>query len=317
MSNSQIERNGHEWAEERLSDYIDDRLPFPERNRLEQHLQGCERCQASLASLRWTVSLLKRAPAPTPSRSFFLPMEQKPAGVPLFGLAALRFATALATLLLVSLIGIDLILQFGGANATARPAARPLSPPHVALSQPSASSASDQSVGASSAATAPLPLTPGAAATVAPTPAAKAQSTVAPAGAQPFRSAGPTSTPTYAPIPGGSGERTASAKSATENGSPTRPGPLTLGVVPTAAPPEPTQTPTSPAVPPTATPAPATATPSPGALESKPFVPPPSGPSTSAVLPAVRIGELALLFLAVFLGSLTVMVGRRSRTGKG
>src|SRR5512135_2573063 len=64
----------HDYVESRLSEYLDGALPAPERAVVQAHLNECERCAASLASLRWTVGLLKQAPAPALPRSFALPV---------------------------------------------------------------------------------------------------------------------------------------------------------------------------------------------------------------------------------------------------
>ena len=58
MADRNFAANEHAWIEERLSAYIDNQLAPLEHAQLERHLRGCARCQASLASLRWTVSLL-------------------------------------------------------------------------------------------------------------------------------------------------------------------------------------------------------------------------------------------------------------------
>src|SRR3990172_9773502 len=85
----------------RLSAYLDGRLQPPERQGLEQHLEGCPSCREELEALRTTVALLRRMPqAPVP-RSFSLAEAPAPAVVSWTGRSAapLRYATAAAGLL--------------------------------------------------------------------------------------------------------------------------------------------------------------------------------------------------------------------------
>ena len=57
----------HEEWTDRLSDYLDDELSPEDRDALESHLAGCERCRATLDALRRVVeragSLTPRPPA--------------------------------------------------------------------------------------------------------------------------------------------------------------------------------------------------------------------------------------------------------------
>lgn len=286
----QVGRNGHLWVEERLSDYIDNRLPPVERARIERHLQSCEHCRASLDSMRWTVSLLKRAPAPALPRSFVLPVPARPSRVSSLGLSALRFATALATLLLVSLVGIDLIFQFGGGGPAPMAASRAIQsvpPTNVAQVPPTSASSKANEVAPMAAPATPVPPTAAPAATAAPTSAPAAASAAVPpppptTAPQPWvgaaaatvapsptpmatrhaslysKSASPTPSPTPTLVHGGaitdgSGERS--------SGTPPTPTPPLLPAAPaaTTAPKfdtvEPTlEPPTATAIPPTATP---------------------------------------------------------------
>jgi anti-sigma factor RsiW len=113
----------HAWVEERLSAYIDEQLAPDERTRIDSHLAECARCHASLESLRWTVSLLKLAPAPAMPRSFTLPVPRTESKVGGSSFAFLRGATVLATLLLCLVVGLDLCSQsrFGFASAPSAP----------------------------------------------------------------------------------------------------------------------------------------------------------------------------------------------------
>ncbi len=138
-------REIHTWVEGRLSAYLDNQLSSLERAQVDRHLRECGQCQRAFDSLSWTVSLLKQAPAPALPRSFTLPVPKPSTRAPIIGLSALRLATALATLVFVALVGVDLILQFAGAPMTASaPSAREAMPATVATSQPTLSIAQVQ-----------------------------------------------------------------------------------------------------------------------------------------------------------------------------
>ena len=117
MGNQMAERNfsenEHAWVEERLSAYVDDQLAALERAQLERHLRDCPRCQANLASLRWTISLVKQAPASALPRMFTLPVPTPAQQVPSWGFGLARLATVVATLLLFAVLGVDAISNLG------------------------------------------------------------------------------------------------------------------------------------------------------------------------------------------------------------
>ncbi len=123
-------KSEHEWVEQSLSAYIDGELSAKETARVEEHLQECQACAESLATLQQTVALIRELPTVPAPRSFAI----RPASVrlkarpvaPGWGYGLLKGATALATLLLVLLIGGDLALQFLGGFRLAAPA--PLAP---------------------------------------------------------------------------------------------------------------------------------------------------------------------------------------------
>jgi anti-sigma factor RsiW len=59
--------DGHEELEALLSDLVDGSIAEGDRRRLEEHLEGCASCKASLVELRETMSALSglhRVPAP-------------------------------------------------------------------------------------------------------------------------------------------------------------------------------------------------------------------------------------------------------------
>jgi len=67
----------HQSAQERLSDYLDGELSGESVTELEQHLEGCEECQAELESLRSTLSVLGGLKPVKPSEDFLQQVNQK------------------------------------------------------------------------------------------------------------------------------------------------------------------------------------------------------------------------------------------------
>jgi hypothetical protein len=101
-----------------LSGYVDRRLDPEEAARVENHLSKCQRCREELRSLRATVALLRSLPEVAPSRSFAVaPVKPFPGRR---ALPALRFATAVAVLLLVAAFAADwtgLFKQSGSSDS--------------------------------------------------------------------------------------------------------------------------------------------------------------------------------------------------------
>ncbi|GAC1624569.1 MAG: hypothetical protein NVS4B7_15260 [Ktedonobacteraceae bacterium] len=60
---------------EQLSAFLDQQLSPQEQVICKLHLQTCEHCQSTLATLQQTVALLKALPAPSLPRSFVLPAD--------------------------------------------------------------------------------------------------------------------------------------------------------------------------------------------------------------------------------------------------
>lgn len=334
----------HIWVEERLSDYMDNQLPGLERVQLERHLRDCPRCQRTLASLQWTVALLKQAPSPKLPRSFTLPLPPQPARAPLFGLNALRLATALATLILVSLIGVDFIMQYGGGPlssapipaaksfpgqptlaALVPPAVPPTSQANVQVApagvQPTPTAAPTSAPAATAVPAVPTtaPLPSGPSGTMAPSMSAATLPTIVPSltvpsrlSAQPLAPTRPPATalPPPAPFQGGRGaggpsETTQSSKASTDTAE-----------AATAA------TPTVPPKPPVVTdniaPTPTIVVPTPTVQiqarvePTRPVVSlPPATETPGPVLSPLRIAELGALFLTIFLGALVFLLRRR------
>jgi anti-sigma factor RsiW len=53
----------HEWAPDRMSDYLDGELAMGDRGRMAHHLRECHECRRLLAGLRALVDGLHRLPA--------------------------------------------------------------------------------------------------------------------------------------------------------------------------------------------------------------------------------------------------------------
>jgi Putative zinc-finger len=298
MAERKFSATEHAWVEERLSAYIDNQLAPLERAQLERHLRDCARCQASLASLRWTVSLVKQAPAPALPRAFTLPMPAPVRHAPAFGFGFARLATVAATLLLFAVIGVDAISQLGGGFAASAPAPAALQ---------SAAQLTSIALVPTSAADKSLAVPP----------------TVAPAAVPPVATSVPSPTEVFGR--GGGAPETLATDSA-KSGVTT----LTAPRAPAVAPREsitatraasaailatqtlPTATATATVPSPTAT-AQSSSTPN-VQVRVQPTVapaPPRANETPQQIVTPLRLGEIGLLFLAAFFGTLTVMLRRR------
>jgi anti-sigma factor RsiW len=105
-----------------LSAYIDGQLSDRERARAEEHLATCALCRNELASLRYTLALLRELPPAVPRRSFALPAQATsplPRWMLLLSPARLRLATAVAGLVLMAVVVADLFSIFPMAPAPA------------------------------------------------------------------------------------------------------------------------------------------------------------------------------------------------------
>lgn len=281
----------HSWVEARLSDYLDHQLPANEHARLERHLGECAQCRASLESLRWTIALVKQVPVPATRRSFTLPVPA-PSSQPSFGFAFARLATAMATLALVAMIGVDVITRLGASAPTSvmAPAAEKLAEPTqaIALAPTLASQPTEASrVGiASESAPSAVPPAPAFSATLPPAP------TKAPA-PLPFTSA-------VSP--------TQSADSAKAQTQPARAPAAGSGIItPTMVAPTVTIAPTQTVTPtPTATPAPTTV----AQAQREPVAGAPVA-QTAPLLSPFFIIEIGLFFAVIFFGTLTVLLKRK------
>ena len=320
MADPRNSENEHAWVEERLSAYIDNQLAPLERAQFERHLRDCARCQRSLAALRWTVSLVKQAPAPALPRQFTLPVpapKAQPRGMPAFGFGFARLATVVATLLLFAVVGIDVISRLGGtftASAPAPAAQSARQPTSIALAPGQAKDQSKQPT-PTAAATEKLFAAP----TAAPLPAVP-----------PAPASAPTASPTVIFGLGGGAPETPStetSKSLAATAAPPRAPVLRASGTPTTAPlagaasvlptveptttPQPTATMPLPTATATVPPPTATAQPSP---TPQPTVAPfaqNQAETPQPVVTPIRATEIGLLFFAVFFGAVTVLLWRR------
>ncbi|MBI5030716.1 MAG: zf-HC2 domain-containing protein [Chloroflexi bacterium] len=335
----------HAWVEERLSDYIDSQLPASERAQFDKHLGECGQCRASLESMKWTVALMKQAPAVTSRRSFVLPVPVKRQPTWVFGLAS--FAAAAATLLFVALIGIELITQLGGPSTASAPAAAPFvaqqksQPTMAAASAPQPTptmyaplfaaptaapmptqapkssggmAASSSSAAASSSAASSLPPAPAFQPTTVPTSAAQTTAAELATNAAQDSAKSQIVTPSPRQALTGSAIAGTAIPSSTWTATPTRtptPVPPTATFVPTATPIPPTATlaPTATPVPPTATPQPTRAalvqTETSRAPGAEPIVP------KEPFFSPLRLAQIGTFFGAVFFGVLVLLLRRR------
>ena len=306
MADRRYSENEHAWVEERLSAFVDNQLEPSERAQLERHLRGCDQCQISLASLRWTVSLLKQAPAPALPRQFTLPVpaqKTQPRRASAFGFGLARLATVVATLLLFAVVGIDMISRLGGFMASASaPAAlqNAAQPTSIALAPAQVEDQSKQPTRTS----APEKLF--AVPTAAPPPAPAIAPLATPTEI-PGRGGGPEVSPSESAK--GAAETVASPKAPAQR-APTTPTPAPVfgaASVPSSVAPTATATPASTA---TAQPSP---TPAAQAFAQPTVAPLPPRPVETAqpVVTPIRATEIGLLFFAVFFGVVTVLLWRR------
>jgi putative zinc finger protein len=293
----------HAWVEERLSGYIDNQIAPDERARIDAHLAECTRCRASLDSLRWTVSLLKQAPAPAMARSFTIPVTRKEAKVSRVSFGLLRGATALAMLLLCLVVGLDLYSQqsrLGGASA---PALAPASQ----FAAPTQNIALAPTVAPTSA----PPPAPPAAPTVAPPALPPAAPLVAPSETRaPRVLSQPVGLATATrPLSAGAAEVQATQAQAqdalkSQAAAPTAPPGARDGITVTLASSSPA--PTQPVASATQTPIAAART-----EPTRALAPRADGSTVREEFPAIRTIELGLLGIALALGVVTVAAWRR------
>ncbi len=115
-------KSEHAQAQAMLSAYVDGELTARDQQLVEGHLIHCDACVGDLHTLRYTKSLLAKAPMPRLPRSFVIrqvDLEDRPVAVPrrVFGLrpglayAYLRGATAVVAMAFALLVAGDFITQ--------------------------------------------------------------------------------------------------------------------------------------------------------------------------------------------------------------
>jgi anti-sigma factor RsiW len=217
--------NEHEACRQDLSVYIDGRLTQRERARVERHLSSCASCREELSSLRMTLSLLRAVPALKPPRNFRLPAsalaEQRIVRRQRLSYSHLRFATTVASVLLVLVVSGDALLQMGrwGAAAPAVGVAEPASRGVMAAQAP-------ETVSATEDVAAPQAL----AANGESTPEATAGAVIATAEGQIDFMSAPTGVVAFE-----TAEQPSASKAFGEGASPPAPGPVTAEVQPPSA----------------------------------------------------------------------------------
>jgi len=278
----------HQWVETRLSEYLDKQLAPNELEQLETHLRECDRCSASLASLRQTISLLKLAPVPASSRQFTLPVTRSEPRAIRPSFAFLRVATVMATLVLCAVVSFDLFVPFRFATQNAAPVPAQFAAPVAAPTN--------------------IALAPTAAPAATSAPAAAPNQTLAP----PQSAAQPAALPTITrAISAGAAEAQATVSSADQT--------LKSSATAAAVPPAPraaiTNTVASPS--PSSTSAPSATAPAPTAttqLQARAEATRARDGITETsqpIAPPLRWLEVGLLALALILGALTIFAWRR------
>lgn len=278
----------HTWAAEHLSEYLDNRLDARARARIEAHLDACAECRAALQALRWTVALVKHAPTPALPRAFTLPVPPARAARPSLAFGFAQFGAALATLLLLAALGVDVLTQWGGGtSAPMISSAKEFAEPTLAVAGAPQMQARDQ-LDAPSPTPAAQPTAPRLAPTKAPAP------TMAPPAAAPM-SKPPMTADAEKARTATAVLRAGFAVTTTATVAPTLP--LAPTLTPTPLPPTPTR------LVPTRV---AQARASPHAPQPAP-APHPAAP----LLTPLRVVEVGLLLLALLFGAWVIVLGRR------
>jgi anti-sigma factor RsiW len=130
-----VQMSEHERVKELLSPYLDGRVSKAERTLVERHLGSCADCARDLATLRVTITAVREMPRLRAPRSFALPrtMAKQPRAMS-WTYPLLRAGTAIATLLFVVTVGMDLFAR----NTTLPTAAPAALPPTLIAMQPAA-----------------------------------------------------------------------------------------------------------------------------------------------------------------------------------
>lgn len=204
-----------EHVTDQLSLFLDGRLNRREQARLEEHLRACVDCRRQLATLRYSVSLMKQAPPIRAPRSFTLSDEQAARALPRWQSGwlyqSLRGLTAFAAVMFLVVFSADILStsRFGVSAPSSAQTAPATSAPFNAVPAPQAAEDNQsKSVATTAAAAAPVaPAGPSTRAVAQPTaPASAPPALPATSGvAKPTTVAGTAESvqPTTAPVVGG------------------------------------------------------------------------------------------------------------------
>jgi anti-sigma factor RsiW len=124
-----LRRSDHDAVSENLSLYIDKQLSAAQVQRVEAHLESCQRCRDDLDTLRWTKRLLQETPALRPPRSFVIREADVADRRPARGrrpIYVMQWAAAAAALLFVAVLAGDLLTGRWMAGVPAQSVARKL-----------------------------------------------------------------------------------------------------------------------------------------------------------------------------------------------
>jgi anti-sigma factor RsiW len=150
----QLSHNHPDHVDELLSAYIDDAVDLAERHRAANYIETCAACAHEVRELRMFRELLRDVPNVQPRRSFTLdPATVTPPRRLLF--PTLRWASLVATLLFLVVVGVDTMAVGSSAGFSTSSA------PRVAQNSPPAVPAQSESTGGA-AETLMLPASPAA-----------------------------------------------------------------------------------------------------------------------------------------------------------
>jgi hypothetical protein len=124
MSFGFFRQNGetaHDWARERMSAFLDGRLPRTETSGLEAHLSSCAVCRDELQALRATRQLVRAMPMARLPRTFTLQAAPGRTVLPR-SFFYLRTATAMAAASFVALLAASVLLPTVGPSSASAPA---------------------------------------------------------------------------------------------------------------------------------------------------------------------------------------------------
>jgi anti-sigma factor RsiW len=120
MSTAAPSTDGHEELEALLADYVEGSLDAASVRRVEEHLEGCAECKASLAEVRETMSALSglhRVPAPPNFDREVAETIRRRSGGRFFGRRALGDRVPFGVLALVALaLGVALYFFLRGSD---------------------------------------------------------------------------------------------------------------------------------------------------------------------------------------------------------